>query len=148
VEGEDLAERRLDAFAPLHEGATEVEGDDEGGKGPSQGYLVGQVASGANWKDKSASEALTRLKTFWLHPQPVSVPHIATFIPFDVSQNEMNRETSVHGYIVSRLRLPAKLNQALELSKAGPKPIDRIDALDTVRTWVDDVLKEMRQTIS
>jgi hypothetical protein len=31
VAGEDLAERRLDAFVPLHKGAVEVEGDGEGG---------------------------------------------------------------------------------------------------------------------
>lgn len=114
--------------------------------GPSLGYLVGQVASGANWKEKSAHEAATILTKYWLHPQPVSNWHTMTFIPFDVPESELRRHSSYHGQIMSRLRLAPRLQSALRLAQEkGLSPIDRLADLGKVKAWVDSVLATMRQ---
>jgi len=113
-------------------------------RGPSQGYLVGQVASGANWKDKSARGPAEILVKYWLHPQPATQGRTATFVPFDVSENEMRRQTVTHGYLLSRLRLPAKVVTALQLSDEGLKPIERIEHLSLVKEWIAVVLSQMR----
>lgn len=113
-------------------------------RGPSQGYLVGQVASGANWKDKSARGPAEILVKYWLHPQPVTSAQTATFVPFDVPEQEMRRQTATHGYLLSRLRLPAKVVTALQLAGQGLKPIERIEHLSLVRDWITVVLVQMR----
>jgi hypothetical protein len=72
---------------------------------PGQGFLVGQVASGHDWKGKSIRPHLERFLNEWFCVQPVSLAHPTVFIPFTVHQDQMRRTSSMHGYVVHRGRL-------------------------------------------
>lgn len=49
---------------------------------PGTQYLLGQVASGTDWRGKSVSTYVKTFHTFWFQRQPASQPQFAMFIPF------------------------------------------------------------------
>jgi hypothetical protein len=116
--------------------------------GPSRGYVVGQAASGRNWKSKSAKPVIDILKAEWLHPQPSSTAHPVTFIPFQVSPDEARRVTVNHGYVMSRLRLPRCVGIAFELNRLGVAPIERLDEFGRVAKWLARRIKSARKNLS
>lgn len=103
---------------------------------PGQGFLIGQVASGRNWTEKSAAKPRSYLR-MWFRKQPVTKSFIATFIPFDVSDSEFRWTLVDHEHIIHRTRLPKLVKEAEELVLRGIAPIERYDELVTVQEWVE-----------
>ena len=76
---------------------------------PGYRYLLGQVASGANWKDKTVRNDIKLFHDDWFFDEPKSTPSPAMFIPFCIdsahgdSRNENIRGTyrGVWGNILS-----------------------------------------------
>ena len=105
---------------------------------PGLGFLIGQVASGRNWKDKSVLPHLRRFLSEWFSNPPVSKAHSAIFIPFTVADDQMRRTSSMHGYVVHRGRLARLAGSAPALAEMGVAPIERLDEIDRVQSWLRD----------
>jgi hypothetical protein len=103
---------------------------------PGHGYLVGQVASGNNWRNKSVRPALNRFTRLWFKVQPAADGHPAIFIPFSVSDESMSRDTSYFGYVAHRSRLPQLAGLAPTLSQEGVAPIERLDEIGRIYDWL------------
>jgi hypothetical protein len=112
--------------------------------GPSQGYLVGQVASGNNWKDKSAKPVVEILEKEWLSPPPAAEARPVTFIPFYIPESETRRTSIRHGYVMGRLRLARSVRIAIGLGGQGLKPIERIDEMPSIANWLAQRTATMR----
>jgi hypothetical protein len=102
---------------------------------PGHGYLLGQAASGRDWKGKSIRPALEAFKQ-WFKRQPAAPPHPAIFIPFNITDEAMGRHTSTHGYVAHRFRLPRLAGCVPELSAGGVTPIERFDEVGRVYAWL------------
>lgn len=90
-------------------------------------YLLGQVASGKNWRDKSIEEYVGLLHNNWFSPIPVSQAMRAMFIPFSIVPNrgatrsqQLRYDTARFGNIYYREVLPAYAAIGIENSKAIP----------------------------
>jgi hypothetical protein len=114
-------------------------------KQPGQGFLIGQVASGHNWKDKSVLPHLKRFLTEWFSIPRASMAHPALFIPFTVHDEDMRRTSSMHGYVVHRGRLARLAARGQALSDRGIAPIERLGELDRIQEWLRDHLTALTQ---
>jgi hypothetical protein len=114
-------------------------------KQPGQGFLVGQVASGHDWKDKSIRPHLARFLNEWFCIQPVSLPHPTVFIPFTVHRDQMRRTSSMHGYVIHRGRLARFAARAPALVEQGIAPVERIDELHAIEGWLRAHLAALKQ---
>jgi hypothetical protein len=102
---------------------------------PGHGFLVGQVASGNDWRNKSVRPALSRFK-LWFKIQPAADGHPAIFIPFHVPDESMSRDTAYFGYVAHRSRLPQLAGLAPALSQEGVAPIERLGEIGRVYDWL------------
>jgi hypothetical protein len=102
---------------------------------PGHGYLLGQVASGKDWKTKSIRPDMAAFSR-WFKMVPAAPSHAAIFIPFPVEDDTMVRYTMTHGYIAHRLRLPRHAGRAMILSEGGIEPIERLAEVGRVYTWL------------
>jgi hypothetical protein len=107
--------------------------------GLTQGFLVGQVASGHNWPDKSAVPVAKLFIMEWFKRAPASRAEPVTFIPFALSSDadEVRRVWALHEYIVSRTRLASLVAKALRLAQDAGTFVERIQELESVTSWVD-----------
>jgi hypothetical protein len=103
---------------------------------PGHGYLLGQVASGKDWKRKSVRPDLAAFLR-WFKLVPAAPAHAAIFIPFSVDDEAVGRYTMSHGYVAHRLRLPRHAGRAPSLSDSGISPIERLDEIGRVYAWLD-----------
>lgn len=106
--------------------------------GLTQGFLFGQVASGHDWKSKSAVQAADRFLKEWFRRQPAARPQPVTFIPFVLSadREKVRRNWLEHEYIISRTRLAARVQEGLELARNSELIVERVDDLPCVIAWV------------
>lgn len=119
---------------------------------PGTYYLLGQVASGQNWKNKTVLKDIERFHWAWFELQPASQPTGAMFVPFCVTEvREATGEFSDHEILVSRMqfiakefgdfiyryKLPYYAGKAPELSAAGVTPIEGLRELPRVHDWVN-----------
>lgn len=102
---------------------------------PGHGFLLGQVASGNDWRMKSVRPAVEAFKR-WFKLVPAAPAHPAIFIPFSVADEAIDPYTRVHGYVAHRLRLPYFAGRATGLSESGITPIERLDEIKRVYTWL------------
>jgi hypothetical protein len=102
---------------------------------PGIGYLLGQVASGKEWKTKSIRP---EVKAFlrWFKRVPAAPAQPAIFIPFSVDDEAVGRYTMSHGYVAHRLRLPRHAGRAPILSDNGITPIERLNEIGRVYAWL------------
>lgn len=112
---------------------------------PGHGFVLGQVASGANWKDKSIKPDIEQFMALWFQNQPVSQPHPVMFIPFLLDAHLMLRQTPRHGYILDRGRLPAYAARAFEVVAAGNGPVERLDEAVSIQNWLRDQRAELAE---
>lgn len=103
---------------------------------PGHGFVLGQVASGNNWKDKSILPDIQQFLALWFRVQPVSQPHAFMFVPFLLDQHLMQNQTPRHGYILDRGRLPSYASRAFELVASGGGPVERIADAVNVQDWL------------
>jgi hypothetical protein len=102
---------------------------------PGHGYLLGQVASGNDWKGKSVRpDAVAFLRWFKLVPAAQAYP--AIFIPFSVDDEVIDPYTRIYGYVAHRLRLPHLAGKAPGLSDSGIAPIERLSEIGRVHAWL------------
>ncbi|QNA82810.1 hypothetical protein G4G27_01370 [Sphingomonas sp. So64.6b] len=112
---------------------------------PGHGFVLGQVASGANWKDKSIRPDIEQFMALWFQTQPVSHPHPIMFIPFLLDPYLMLNQTPRHGYILDRGRLPAYAAKAFDVVAAGVGPVERLDEAVRIQNWLRDQRAELVQ---
>jgi len=112
-------------------------------------YMLGQVASGANWKDKSIRGEIDLFHHTWFTHTPVSTARPAMFIPFciDVGAGETLNDvidfyTRKFGDVYYRYRLPYYANKGCELAEDSSNGlrIDRYDEISKIKDYVNDFL--------
>jgi len=121
---------------------------------PGKIYLLGQCASGQNWKSKSVLEYIGQLHGTWFTELPATFSLPAMFIPFtfhcDMSETKHGSfldavkyaywyEEKRFGIIFDRLRIAHFAYSCMEGARAAP--VDGTDRFETIRAWVQATLK-------
>lgn len=123
-------------------------------RSPGQMYLLGQVASGGNWKGKSLKNAIDKFHDNWFTRRPASDATASIFIPQDInSESDGNRhaiihaETPYYGRILDRLRLPRRASEGICLADSQHHLIiERRHEIPKVINWVNEQLHDLRNT--
>lgn len=121
-------------------------------KAPGTFYLLGQVASGGNWRGKSMKTAAERFHKDWFLRQPVSTVNPSIFIPHDIKSTSdfkrkdiLHSETTEFGTIFDRLRLPKFALDGIKLSaERTDLTIERKDEIPKIVTWVSSQLQNLQ----
>jgi len=109
-------------------------------------YMLGQVASGKNWKDKSVKPDIELFHNYWFTDKPASTPLPSMFIPFclDIRPEEKLKDvlyykTLEFGNMFYRYRLPCYVEIGLTLNSIidDDLHIERIDDFGDVIDYVD-----------
>jgi hypothetical protein len=121
---------------------------------PGTFYLLGQAASGRDWASKSAKGYLEPFHDFWFEYRPASRAIAAMFIPFcfpvndtvDHRRDHVDQEDEYTGdgkYLIDmlgniyyRYRIPNHADRAIVLAEKGIGPIERLDAVKDIVSWV------------
>lgn len=123
---------------------------------PGGQYLLGQVASGNDWKQKSVITFIDMFHQFWFSRQPASPTTPAMFIPFcfvpngvgdpELSQEgavaTMQRHTTQFGVLFYRYRVPHYAAKGIAAS--GQHTVERINDLPRVSDWVQQYSNQLR----
>ncbi|MEZ5284994.1 MAG: hypothetical protein R2712_09340 [Vicinamibacterales bacterium] len=121
-------------------------------------YLVGQVASGADWKDKTVKAYREQFHSFWFSEPPAATCNDAMFMPFPLEPEEANDGTPYEevldghmkflmlkfGNVFYRSRLARSLADGLRLVARGERKIQRVRDLDDVAEWVAAYRKRLK----
>lgn len=114
-------------------------------------YLIGQVASGENWKEKSVRSDAEILHEWWFTQRPASRHQCAMFMPFciepeegedeDVTPQEMLVDymkllTIEFGVVFYRYRLAHYAAMGLRLTEEGYTGIEGTGELKHIVDWV------------
>lgn len=124
-------------------------------RSPGRIYLVGQVASGKNWKEKSVREYIDSLHDNWFDRKPPSTAIPAMFIPHCIKPNDCAISAQVafdmarYGNIYYRCVLPHYAAVGLDLAGDGlfihrAEDLGEVDA--TVRTFIGALAPERPQS--
>lgn len=120
---------------------------------PGQLYLLGQCASGKEWREKSVEPQIKKFY-YWFTSLPASPIVQAIFIPFSADENVKplygrSYSEERHGYylchtyglgiIFDRCRIPFYFNKGLELSKKFPETVERAKDAPKIVDWVNTV---------
>jgi len=117
---------------------------------PSKTYLVGQCASGTQWRDKSVLEYIKQLHGSWFTRSPAGHSTPAMFIPFpfhhDITEragpyleavkNRFWYEESRFGVIFDRLRIAHFANACMSFAPPQRERVDGTDRFEEVTAWV------------
>ena len=114
-------------------------------------YLLGQTASGVNWRSKSVVEYIPQLHGSWFTEAPAKHNTPAMFIPFPL-HHEMDEprqdsfavalkrrfwhEEQRFGIIFDRVRIPHLANLCLKLPEEARRHIESADQLAAIGNWV------------
>lgn len=121
-------------------------------KAPGTYYILGQVASGNNWLDKSITGAIEAFHANWFEIQPASRSTPAMFIPFNIiptnketAQDRISVLTRRFGSLFYRYRIPSLAKKGLELGRVNKQlTIERLDDFDKINCWVLTVIERFR----
>jgi len=105
---------------------------------PGHGYLVGQVASGHDWRGKSILPDMQTFRNIWFSEQPAGRDHPALLMPFLLNRDEMVYQTPRHGHIIHRGRLPRLAQLGASLAAAGGGPVERLEESHKIGSWLAD----------
>ncbi len=101
------------------------------------GFLLAaaQVATGADWRQKSLKAHLGVFKSRWFGTQPVTdfIPYMV--VPFATADNQFVDDVRVMGNVLHRLRVPRRVEEAARLVEMGVT-IECYDRLAEVARWV------------
>lgn len=129
---------------------------------PGTQYLLGQVASGRNWKEKSVIEDSRLFHWAWFEKPPSTERQHAMFIPFCLEPEErkpgrtdqrqllsdyLQVLTVQFGIVFYRYRLVAFAARALALHHEGRIVLERHDELHDIRSWVTCCRHRIETTI-
>jgi hypothetical protein len=122
---------------------------------PGKLYLLGQCASGAQYRNKSVRHFLAPFHGDWFTQQPGSPPIEALFVPFVLDQELTPRRGESMGearaglylslarslgVLVDRCRMAYLVDLGAARAAAAPLEVERAGELADVRAWVDAVL--------
>ena len=110
------------------------------------GFLLvaAQVATGANWKEKSIRGHVSfTFSKRWFHPEPVSIMVPYHVIPFARPDEKFRDDVALLGNVLHRLRVPLRVAQAAKLADSGVR-IEAFDRLGDVSRWVQAYLARSR----
>ena len=125
---------------------------------PGKLYLVGQCASGSNWRSKSVVEYIEQLHGTWFTENPAKHCTPAMFIPFtfhhDLTRIEGRSyigkirtnfwsDERRYGIIFDRLRIAFLAGQFAQLSVEIREGIDGNDRKAELKTWIDAILQHL-----
>ena len=125
---------------------------------PTTMYLVGQVASGRNWEQKSVKADREHFHKYWFEKEPASQPTDAIFIPFSLEPEEPNDGTPYEdvlndymryigyrfGTVFYRDRIAHYVSKGLKLAAEGEKDIERVQDVEKVSEWVNNYTQRLR----
>ncbi len=126
---------------------------------PGTHYLIGQVASGNDWRGKSVINYCGMFHKYWFSRQPAAPHQPAMFIPFcldpkasddpSIAQEiavdyNMQRLTNQFGVIFYRYRLPYFAAVGLRVHAQAGHLIERVDELPRVEQWVQTYTTRLR----
>ncbi len=119
---------------------------------PGTYYILGQVASGNNWMDKSITGAIEAFHANWFEIQPASKSTPAMFIPFNIIptkeetvQARISVLTRRFGTLFYRYRIPSLAKKGLEIGRLNNNLIiERLEDIDKISIWVQDVIEKFR----
>lgn len=119
---------------------------------PGALYLIGQVASGNNWPDKSVLNDIKLFHWAWFDVAPSAHANGAMFVPFCITDTgEASGEFKDQEYLVSKMqflvksfghffyryKIPHYVNVAVRIAADGIKPIEGLTQADSIRNWVE-----------
>lgn len=127
---------------------------------PGTMYLLGQAASGANWKDKSLKGYADVFHGTWFLKWPSSPVITGTIIPFllpteadgedheaqEVVAGKLDRLAREHGVVLFRHRVAKYVARAIELKTEFT--IERIDELSLLCAYVTAYQETLRSAIA
>jgi len=117
--------------------------------------MLGQCASGANWRDKSVVEYIDQLHGGWFTRIPAKFSIPAMFIPFPFHHDLSERKgatfsESVHtrswfeeqrfGIIFDRLRIPFLAEACMARDEPSRSHVDGTARLKEVQQWVGEAV--------
>jgi len=125
---------------------------------PNTHYLIGQVASGNDWVNKSVKADREHFHRYWFVEQPGSQPEDAMFMPFGLEPENEKQEADYekllidymqnigyrYGNLFYRDRIARHLAQGLQLIAAGEQQIERGPDLEEVTRWVEEYTERLR----
>lgn len=117
---------------------------------PGTPYVLGQVASGKDWKDKSVVADAERFHQYWFSRQPATPHQPAMFMPFclepksndetipqrAVAIDHIQRLTAKYGVMFYRERMPVFTARGIAINQNAGHVVERIDELPQVADWV------------
>lgn len=118
---------------------------------PGKLYLIGQCASGLQWRDKSVVEYIRQLHGSWFTRRPAEYSTPAMFIPFpfhhDINEraetyleavkNRYWHEESRFGIIFDRLRIAHFANACMAFAAPHRARVEGAERFDQVAAWVE-----------
>ena len=111
-------------------------------------YLLGQVATGKNWKDKPVAADIKPLHDSWFLFSPVSTPIPAMFIPYSIIpehganiEGQLRLLTSRFGVVVYRDVLPRYAQEGFKTGMAKLAQVHRLEDFAPIKKYVERVLK-------
>lgn len=105
---------------------------------PPENFWFGQVASGHNWKDKSARNEADSFKEKYIGTGPLGNVDYATLIPFRVIEDfEWLKEHRDHRAIQDRTRLPQRALEGARLVDKGIQ-VDEVENVSALTKWIAD----------
>lgn len=121
-------------------------------------YLIAQVASGADWEDKSVIVDRQHFHKYWFDVEPGSQAQDAMFMPFelepedpedgtqyeDVLKDHMQSIGYRFGTLFYRDRIAKHLADGLQFIADGETAIERSSDLGKVVKWVENYTKRLR----
>jgi hypothetical protein len=121
-------------------------------------YLIAQVASGANWSEKSVTPNRRHFHDYWFTEKPASQPHDAMFMPFglepedpcdgtpyeEVLTDYMQSVGYEFGTLFYRDRIAKHLAEGLQLIANGEVQIQRRPEIAEVVKWVEKYTEQLR----
>src|SRR5258706_2875528 len=117
---------------------------------PGKLYLIGQCASGRNWREKSVVEYIQLLHGSWFTNRPAAHSTPAMFIPFpfhhdideraghylEAVKNRFWYEEMRFGVIFDRLRIAHFANACMEFAAPHRERVDGAEHFGQVTAWV------------
>lgn len=119
-------------------------------RAPGRPYMLGQVATGENWPGKSVWEYIRPFHENWFSDIPASIPTHAMFVPYCIERGDATLQQRLHiltkryGHFFYRYVIPKLAKTGHELGVQKAATVDRINDIESVKTWVGDTLDSMR----
>lgn len=125
---------------------------------PGTLYMVAQVASGADWKNKSVVTDRQQFHDYWFERKPGSPATDAMFMPFELEPDLPGNGTPYmqvlvdhvqslnykFGVLFYRDRVARYFGEGMHLIDAGETQIERYKDVPRIAKWVDNYLKRLQ----